>query len=253
MNIARYALIFLLLFTGSTVLAQDEPSDATLLTTLDEVRFFDADVTGLRARIVSETPDTLREAEVVLRFGEVDGEPASRIEFLMPEELAGQLYISVPAGTYFFGPDLDSPIRVGATTEVFGDSAVAQTSGIRFADDYTVTAQRNVETDDGTEVLEVDLAANDFTVAFQVITVRVDPESKQPISAVLYAVSGLPFYEVFYEEYVTRNESDLYVRTQRIVNRLLLGRVTLSETLELYDEIQDPNLFDPTVLGAGNP
>jgi hypothetical protein len=227
-----------------------EPSDAELLTTLDAARFTDDNVTSLTIRIVSETPDETRKAQLSLFFFESEDGSYARIEFESPEELAGQIFLSTPEATFFFGPDLDFPIKTSATTEVFGDSAVAQTSGIRFADSYTVEERRSITDEEGSERWEIDLAAIDFSVAFQAVTVIVDPATLRPLSAVLFAVSGLPFYEVFYEEYETRDGGDVYVQAQRIVNRLLLGRITISEILEIGSEVLDASLFDPEFLGS---
>ncbi|MFC2106126.1 outer membrane lipoprotein-sorting protein [Candidatus Bipolaricaulota bacterium] len=245
----RILILFLALIGifASYVIAQDL-SDIELLTALDDARFFDETVTKLSIRILSETPDETREAELMLSFYDTEDGSYARIEFATPEELAGQIFLSTPDATYFYGPDLDFPIKTSATTQVFGDAAVAQTSGIRFSDSYTIEERRIVMTEDGIEVWELDLVAIDFTIAFQAVTVTVDPIELLPISAILYAVSGLPFYEVFYETYVAR-EDDVYVTTQRIVNQLLLGRITTSEILEIGTEPLSPALFDPASLG----
>ncbi|MFC2078510.1 outer membrane lipoprotein-sorting protein [Candidatus Bipolaricaulota bacterium] len=245
-------LLVLLALSSASTWAQSS-EDTELLQALDDARFFDETVTTLSIRIVSETPDEVREATLRLRFYDSEAGSFARIEFETPEELAGQIFLSTPDATYFYGPDLDFPIKTSATAEVFGDAAVAQTSGIRFADSYTIEARRDVTTEDGDLLWEIDLAAVDFTVAFQLVTVTVDPESLQPLSAILYAVSGIPFYEVFYEEYVTTEEGDTYVRSQRIVNQLLLGRVTTSAILDLSSGENPPELFDPVELGAGSP
>jgi hypothetical protein len=213
------------------------------------VRFFDESVTQLSIRILSETPDETREAELMLSFYDTEDGSYARIEFATPEELAGQIFLSTPDATYFYGPDLDFPIKTSATTQVFGDAAVAQTSGIRFAESYTIGERRTIPTEDGGELWEIDLVAVDFTVAFQAVTVVVDPTDVRPISAILYAVSGLPFYEVFYETYVTR-ETDVYVTTQRIVNQLLLGRITTSQILTIGTDALTAAFFDPNSLGA---
>ncbi len=248
MKRALIALTVLVALAAAPALAQ-EPTDAELLAALDAARFTDDDITTLTIRIVSETPDETREAQLSLSFFESEDGSFARIEFAEPEELAGQIFLSTPDATFFFGPELDFPIKTSATTEVFGDSAVAQTSGIRFADSYVVEERRSVSDEPGTERWEIDLVAIDFTVAFQAVTVTVDPESLRPLSAILYAVSGLPFYEVFYEDYEEREGGDVYVRTQRIVNRLLLGRITTSVILEIGTETLDPSLFDPDALG----
>ena len=246
----RNFILFLALIgiLASTVAAQDL-SDTELLVTLDEARFFDASVTQISTRIQSETPDETREAQVTLSFFEAEEGSYARIEFVSPEELAGQIFLSTPDATYFYGPDLDFPIKTSATQEVFGDAAVAQTSGIRFAESYTIGERRSVTIDEDIERWEIDLIAVDFTVAFQAVTVTVDPETLQPVSALLYAVSGLPFYEVFYETYETQEE-DMYVTKQRIVNKLLLGRVTTSEILEISTEVFPFEFFDPGSLGV---
>ena len=244
-------LISLLLGLASLVLPAQELDDLEYLKALDAARFFDDTVNVLSIRIVSETPDETREAALNLQFFDDESGSYARIEFTSPEELAGQIFLSTPEATYFYGPDLDFPIKTSATAEVFGDAAVAQTSGIRFADSYTISERRSVVDEDGKELWEVDLAAVDFTVAFQLVTVTVDPESVRPVSAMLFAVSGIPFYEVFYSEYVERENEDVYVRTQRIENQLLAGRVTTSEVLELAVETLDAALFDPNTLGTG--
>lgn len=246
--VATACSLFCTLALGAA--AQATPSDAELLAALDAARFLDADVNTIRVLILSTTPDETREAQLLLRFfgsGETD---SARIEFIAPPELAGQIYLSTPDATYFFGPDLDFPIKTSATAEVFGDSAVAQTSGIRFSGSYTVAARRTAVDVSGAEFLEVDLAAVDFTVAFQAITLRVDPATLRPLFATLFALSGLPFYDVTYEDYVTRENGDVYVSAQKIANRLFLGRVTTSEILEASAGDLPASLFDPTLLGA---
>jgi outer membrane lipoprotein-sorting protein len=250
MNKMRLILLLAaLLGVGLSGLGQETLSNEALLASLDAARFFGDDVTTLRIRIHAITPDGERDADILLRFADTAGD-AARIEFLSPEELAGQIYLSTPDGTYFFGPDLDFPIKTSATAEVFGDAAVAQTSGIRFLDSYTVAERRFLEGPDGADLLEVDLEAIDFSVAFQAATVTVDLDALRPVSVILYALSGIPFYEVFYETYEMRGADDLYVVRQRIVNLFLVGRETTSEIVEIGDEAVDPTLFDPNELGG---
>jgi outer membrane lipoprotein-sorting protein len=246
----KLALAFVLvLLVVAPATAQTALSDSDLLGALDEARFPASDVNVLRIHITSITPDATREAETLLRFKQIGGKEYARIEFLSPADMAGQIYLSTPDATYFFSADLTSPIKTSATAEIFGDSAVAQTSGIRFLSKYNITARRTVQGPDGTDLLELDLAAVDYTVAFQAITVRVDPGVVHPVSATLYAVSGLPFYDVAYKTYVTRENGDVYVSVQEIANRLFLGRVTTSEILEASAMDLPDSLFDPSLLG----
>jgi outer membrane lipoprotein-sorting protein len=248
MNRSMIALLALLV-VSIPVFPQAALSDAELLQRLDEARFSDPSVTSLRVRITSETPDEVREAEVLVYFGEIDGASRARIEFLAPEELAGQIYLSTPDATYFYSPDLDFPIKTSASAELFGDAAVAQTSGIRFAEGYAIDERRSAVGEDGGEVWEIDLVAVDETIAFQFITLIIDPEALRPISATLYGLSRFPFYEVHYEAYETRDGTDLYVARQRIVNLFLIGRQTISETLEIGTEELPASWFDPDSLG----
>jgi len=227
--------------------AQTNLSDEALLKSFDEARLFEETITGITIAIVAETVDDVKKATTRLRFKTVDGEEVARIEFLSPEELAGQVYLSTPEATYFFGPDLDFPIKTSASTELFGDAAVAQTSGIEFAGNYTVAERRDVTLEDGTPAIEVDLAAVDFAVAFQAVTVLASSETLQPVMMILYALSGLPFYQVFFEAYATDGE-DLYVKTQRIENQLLIGNRSILEIVEITAEEFPDALFDPAQL-----
>ncbi len=231
--------------------AQTGLSDEELLTAFDEARLFDETTTGITIAIVAETADGTKEATTRLRFKTIDGEDVARIEFLAPEELAGQIYLSTPEATYFFGPDLDFPIKTSATSELFGDAAVAQTSGIEFVANYTVAERRDVTLEDGAPAIEVDLEAVDVTVAFQAVTVLADSETLQPVTMTLYALSGLPFYKVFFEAYAT-NDEDLYVKTQRIENQLLIGNRTHLEIVEITTEEFPNELFDPELLGSSD-
>jgi len=238
------------LIVSIATLAQAQLSNTDLLQRLDEARFPDPSVTSIHVRITSETPDETRLAEVVIYFAEIDGASYTRIEFLAPEELLGQIYLSTPDATYFYSPDLDFPIKTSATAELFGDAAVAQTSGIRFAEDYTISERRTAVAEDGAEVWEIELVAVDETIAFQYVTLIVDPIELRAVSATLYGLSRFPFYEVYYDDYETRGENDVYAATQRIVNLFLVGRQTISETLAIGTEELPQSWFDPNSLGT---
>jgi hypothetical protein len=239
-------------FSAAFGAAQTDLSDEELLAAFDEARLFDEATTGITIAIVAETADDTKEATTRLRFKTIDGEDYARIEFLAPEELAGQIYLSTPEATYFFGPDLDFPIKTGATSELFGDAAVAQTSGIEFVGNYAIAERRDVTLEDGTPAIEVDLEAVDVTIAFQAVTVLADSQTLRPVMMTLYALSGLPFYEVFFETYATSDE-DLYVQMQRIENQLLVGNRTHLEIVEITTEEYPNELFDPETLANTAP
>jgi len=187
----------LLLMVSVVVIAQTELSDVELLKTFDDARLSDDSITGITASIVAKTPEETKEAITKLRFKTIDGENYARIEFIYPEELLGQVYLSTPEATYFVGPDLDFPIKTSANSNLFGDAAVAQTSGIEFTGNYEISERREVILENGVQAIEVDLEAVDFSVAFQGVTVVADFVTLVPIKMTLYALSGLPFYDVF--------------------------------------------------------
>ncbi len=232
--------------------AQINLSDEELLTAFDKARLFEETISGITISIVAKTPDETREATTRLLFKTIGGEDFARIEFLAPEELAGQIYLSTPEATYFIGPDLDFPIRTSPSTELFGDAAVAQTSGIEFVGNYTIAERRGTTLEDGTPAIEVDLEAIDFAVAFQAVTLLAEAETLRPVAMILYALSGLPFYEVFFERYATNGE-DTYIEMQRIENRLLIGNQTLLEIVEITSEESPDELFDPETLADTAP
>jgi hypothetical protein len=247
-------LLFLLVIvaTSLTVLSQSEISDEELLQQLDRVRFPDDVVTSIQVRITATSPDEVRVAEVIVYFGEIEGGSYARIGFLAPEELAGQTYLTTPEATFFISPDLDFPIKVQANVELFGDAAVAQTSGIRFADGYVIEERTTVLAEEGTPRYELTLVAEDPTIAFQTVQLVVDAETLRPLSGTLLGLSDFPFYDVFFEQYATRGEEDLYVSTQRIISLLLQGRETVTETVEISSEPLPEDWFDPDALGSAS-
>ena len=242
-----YIVFVSLLTVTFLATGQVQLTDEQLLQALDDARLFDDSTTGITASIVAETLEETSEAVTQLRFKTIDGESYTRIEFLYPEELVGQVYLSTPEATYFIGPDLDFPIKTSANSNLFGDAAVAQTSGIEFVGNYEIVERRDILLDDETSAIEVDLEAVDFSVAFQSITVTVELSSLTPVKMTLYALSGLAFYDVYFEEYAT-NEEDVYAKLQRIENLFLEGNVTRLDITDLTDEEFSEDLFDPQLL-----
>ncbi len=242
-----YLVLSLLLITTVIGMAQTQLTDEQLLRALDEARLFDDSTTGITASIVAETPEETSRAITRLRFKTIDGESYARIEFLFPEELVGQVYLSTPEATYFVGPDLDFPIKTSANSNVFGDAAVAQTSGIEFLGNYEIVERREVILDNENPAIEVDLEAIDFSVAFQSVTVTAELPALAPVKMTLYALSGLAFYDVYFEEYATNGE-DVYAKLQRIENLFLEGNVTKLDITDLIDEEFPEDLFNPQLL-----
>ncbi|GAB4305911.1 MAG: hypothetical protein Kow0097_04960 [Candidatus Bipolaricaulota bacterium] len=224
--------------------------DRELLVALDRARFLDSPATQLTAIVRSETDGKVEEAEVLLALKEVEGQDYVRIEFVRPEEQAGQVFLVTPQGTFFWQPDLFSPIRTSGAQAAFGDAAVGQLSGIRFADDYEIAERRQVLDKEGNPLLELDLRATSPEVPFQALTVTVDVASGQPRELQLRAVTGVLLYRVLLTEYAEL-DGDTYVREQIVENALVEGnRTTLVIRAVGFEALPD-EAFDPARLGEG--
>jgi len=230
---------------------QTDLSDTALLEAFDRARFPEAQTASIIVKVTATTTDSTKEAVVRLSFKTIDGGNYARIEFQSPAELAGQVYLSTPDATYFWQPELASPIKVSGRQALFGDSAVAQTSGIRFVEDYTVAAREAIAFPDGTAGLQVSLKAVNSSVAFPTVVVAADAATLRPVSFVLYALSGVPLYEVVILEYAAVG-SDTYAKTQLVTNRLSEGNTTRTEIEAIEESDLPDSLFDPAALGKSS-
>jgi len=231
--------------------AQTDLSEAALLQAFDRARFLDAQTASITVKVTAETPTSTKEAIVRLSFKTIGGGNYARIDFLSPAELAGQVYLSTPDATYFWQPELASPIKVSGRQSLFGDSAVAQTSGIRFVNDYTVASREAITMADGAPGIKATLKAISSSVAFPTVAVTADAATLRPISLLLYALSGVPLYEVAILEYASF-AGDTYARTQLVTNRLSEGNTTRTEIQAIEDQDLPDSLFDPAALGKAS-
>ena len=269
MRLAKGVLVFLITCFMSIVgpaiaqSASDSPSDDQILQAADQARFIEADSFVLTVDITAERPDGSNPATVralFKRFSQDSGDGyRARIEYLQPPEMQGDIYLTVQnqdlcngdrSCSFFWGPNLmpGQPLKVSAgTTTVFGDSTVAETTGIPFARNYTIK-EKKTDTVNDRPALALSLIANDSGVPFQQVTLWVDPSNFQPIQADLFALSGQPLDRVIYEEY-SQIVNDQYIRQQRIENLLQKGSVThLTAANAEITPLSDP-LFDPNQLG----
>lgn len=245
-KLLRFMLLVLVAWVVAS-LAQTIP-DEQLLQALDDARFLQADSFAITVKVIAERTDGTTEALVKLSFKEIEGELYSRIEFLEPEELAGQVFLNTPDGTFFWTPDLAGPIKVTARQTVFGDASVSETAGIRFSNDYRITERREVQLDSGAAGLELDLEAQEESVPFQKGTVTVEAETLRPVRLRLFALSGDPLSEVTYLEY-SDLEGDSYAKTQLVTNLLIPeNRTSLDIVAASTEELPD-ELFNPASLG----
>ncbi len=239
-----------LMAVGLMALAQSDVSDNELLETMDDVRFVDGDEFTMTVDIAAERPDESRQSTVKLFFKTIDGEERSRVEFLAPEDMVGQVYLNANDETFFWSPDLASPINLSGSAEVFGDATVVQTVGIGLVDDYEVDTREMGTLDDGTEALVADMSATNDSVTFPTARVWSDPETLQPLKMRVFAKSGDPVNEVTFEEYATLGEDDRYVKTQLIQSLLQSANRTQLTITEIEPTELSDDLFDPDELGS---
>ncbi len=214
-----------------------------LLLALDRARFLDLPVGQLTVLVRSEEDGKVEEAELLLAFREIGGADYVRIEFLRPADLAGQVFLVTPDGTFFWGPELFAPLRTSGAQVGFGDAPVGQLSGIRFADDYRIVSQRE---EGGATVLE--LQALSPAVPFQAVVVVVDPATELPRELRLLAPTGILLYRVLLTEYA-RFDGDLYVREQVVENALVEGSRTTLTIVGIRVAPLPEEAFDPGRLG----
>lgn len=224
--------------------------DGELLAALDRARFLDAPASQLTVVVRSESNGEVEEAELRLAFKEIGGKNYVRVDFLRPADQAGQVFLVTPDATFFWQPELFAPIRTSGAQAAFGDAAVAQLSGIRFADDYRIDAQREARDADGNPLLQLDLRATSPAIPFQALTVVVDVASGRPRELQLLALTGVLLYRVFLTEYAEL-DGDLYVRTQTIENALLEDSQTILSIVAVDTEPLPDEAFDPARLGEG--
>jgi hypothetical protein len=219
--------------------------DGDLLAALDRARFLDAPASQLTAIVRSESDGEVEEAELRLAFKEIGGESYVRIDFLRPVDQAGQVFLVTPDATFFWQPELFAPIRTSGTQAAFGDAAVGQLSGIRFADNYRIASQQPAQ---GSDLLELELRAISPSVPFQTVIVLVDPSSGRPRELRLLALTGVLLYRVFLMEYAEIN-GDIYVRDQIVENALVAGSQTTLSIVAVSFEALPDEAFAPAQLG----
>lgn len=234
---------------GIGSVAQNAPTDDQLLEAFDKARFVEAPSFTITVETVADRPDGTKQAVVQLFFKEIKGERYARIEFLAPEDLKGQVYVSTPQGVFFWQPGLATPLKVSGRQQVFGDSSVAETVGIQFQKYYKIKVRKEITLPGNKPGLEVELEATDKSTAFQKATVTAEKGTLRPVKARLFALSGDPLNDVTYQEYAALENKDEYVKKQLIENQLIKTNKTLLNITKIEAKDLPDDLFDPTKLG----
>jgi len=240
---------------GST--AQEEPTDEELLQAMDFARFgaffaaAQSEAGGgiLTMEIVAQRPDGSSVATVQILWKLFDeNDFRFRVEYITPEELAGDVFLVTPEEVFFWNPDLITPIKVNGQFEVFGDATVAEVVGIFFSGAYNITARESITLEDGRPGIQLDLSATADFVAFQKVQVTADLETLQPVNLKLFDDSGDLLHDNTFESYTQFQNGPLFDR-QLLDNRIVPVNQTLLALSDFISFAHEDDVFNPTALG----
>jgi hypothetical protein len=247
--------------TGTQVTEQDQ----ALLQELDFQRFGayfafeDAGLGGfITVDITAERLDGTSTATTQVRYGIVDGNFFARIDYIAPAELIGDVFIVTPESVFFFNPDLDEPIVVPGTFEVFGDATVFEVVGVFFLGNYAVTSTEEITLESGQAGLRFELEGLTSNVTYPFATVDVelldagDQTFRRPVSLELFGLDRSdPFHLNTFEEYASFNGLP-YFKRQLLDNQIVEENQTLLDITTIAHEPISPDTFNPTLLGQDN-
>jgi len=254
-KVAAFTLVALLGWTAS-LSAQEALSDEELLQTLDFLRFgayfateSETPSATFTVEIVAERPDGSSQADVQVSFIVTeDGEFFFRIDYLTPEELAGDVFIVTEEDVFFWNPDLVTPLRVSGRFEVFGDATVAEVVGIFFDGNYAIAERQPATLEDGAPGLFLRLEATSEFVAFPVAEVVANAETLQVVDLRLFDESGDLLHDNTFVKYNELNGLP-YFESQLLDNRIVPVNQTLLTITNIEHNPLSLDLFDPNNLG----
>lgn len=266
----KLALLSLVVLVGLAfgAYAQDDGQeqapdpDQALLGGMDFQRFggyFSFDVpnpaSSFTVDITAERIDGTKVATVQVSFKIIEGQFFGRIDYLGPEELQNDVFVITPEGIFFWNPDLDEPIVVPGTFEVFEDATVAEVIGIQFAGQYSIAAREEITLENGNPGLSLDLEGTNENVAFPFATVVAERlgEGEQvfyrPVTLELFGLDRTdPFHFNTFEEYAFY-QARPYFKRQLLDNLITVENQTLLDVSNIQHNTLEDSYFDPTLLG----
>ncbi len=259
----KLVLLLLLIISGLGVAsvaqpgapAEDDP-DAQLLQAMDFARFGAFFSIGqseekgavLTLEILAQRPDGSKRAVVQGSNKILDaGGFAFRIDYLEPEELAGDVFLFNGDDIFFWNPDLITPLKVNGRFEVFGDATVAEVAGIFFTGSYEIIDRGDHTFEDDAPGLWFKLQGIHDAVAFPLVEVTATPEL-QPVNLKLFDASGDLLHDNTFETYNDFPEGPIFGR-QLLDNRIVPVNQTLMNLLTFQIQDVDESLFDVDLLG----
>jgi hypothetical protein len=214
--------------------------------------------TSFSVDITAERLSGTKLANVQVSFKIIEGQFFARIDYLSPEELKDDVFVITPEGIFFWNPDLDEPIVVPGTFEVFGDATVSEVVGIQFAGQYAITGREEITLENGNAGLSVDLEGTNENVAFPFATVVAEllgegeEASYRPLTLELFGLDRTdPFHFNTFEEYADL-EGRPYFKRQLLDNLITVENKTLLDVSDIKHDPLDDSAFDPTQLGLDN-
>jgi len=203
--------------------------------------------------IIAERPDGSKQATVQVSFAFDQENPdvgGGRIDYLAPEELAGDVFLIKGDDIFFWNPDLVSPLKVNGQFEVFGDATVAEVVGIGFQGAYSIESREDTTLDDGTPAIKLALNATRESIAFPLAEVTANALTLQPFNLKLFDESGDLLHDNTFESYTMLDDGRPYFDRQLLDNRI----VPVNQTLMIVSNIQniepDFDRYDPDLLGV---
>jgi hypothetical protein len=257
-------LLFLLVLVSSLGVASvaqegappEADPDAQILQAMDFARFgaffaigqSDEKSAVLTLEILAERPDGSKRA-VVQGSNKLlsNGGFAFRIDYLEPEELAGDVFLFTGEDIFFWNPDLITPLKVNGRFEVFGDATVAEVAGIFFTGSYEIIDRGDTTLADDSPGLWFKLQGIHDGVAFPLVEVTATMEL-QPENLKLFDESGDLLHDNTFETYNQFPEGPIFGR-QLLDNRVVPVNQTLMNLLTFVIEPLEDDLFDPDLLG----
>ena len=236
--------------------APEADEDLQLLQAMDFARFgaffaigqSDEQSAVLTMEILAQRPDGSKRA-VVQGSNKIleSGGFAFRIDYLEPEELAGDVFLFTGDDILFWNPDLITPLKINGRFEVFGDATVAEVAGIFFQGSYEIIDRGDHTFEDGSPGLWFKMEGTHEQVAFPLIEVTTTPEL-QPVNLKLFDESGDLLHDNTFETYMELPEGPIFGR-QLLDNRVVPVNQTLLNLLTFQILPLDDDLFDPDLLG----
>lgn len=143
--------------------------------------------------------------QVYSKASNVDGRFRSLIRFAAPARDAGKLMLKDGNDLWFFDPSSQATIRISPQQRLLGEAANGDVVTVNLAKDYKASLAGEEDVQDGERQMrhayKLALAAVSPDVTYDHIQMWIDRDSKRPIKAKFYAVSGELLKTAYYRHF----------------------------------------------------